>query len=171
MQNRVQRSWLIAPANDDARLAAAASSGADVVVLDLQDTVHDTKKHDARARVKAAISEMRARGSEVYVRCDPELLYADFAASVWRGLHGVVLPGLTTADEVREADRLLGEFEAARGVVRPPPMDDILEADDPRGPRAGAGDSPVPGHRSRQLGRRGSDNRQRQGAVGEPGAR
>ena len=134
MRNRVQRSWLIAPANDDARLTAAADSGADVVVLDLQDTVHETKKHEARARVKTAISEMRARKSEVYVRCDPELLYADFDASVWRGLHGVVLPGLTTADEVREADRLLGEFEASRGVVRPPPMDDILEADDPRGP-------------------------------------
>ncbi len=134
MRNRVQRSWLIAPANDDARLAAAADSGADVVVLDLQDTVHETKKHEARAGVKDAISEMRAHGSEVYVRCDPELLYADFAASVWRGLHGVVLPGLTTADQVREADRLLGEFEASRGVVRPPPLDEILEADDPRGP-------------------------------------
>ena len=134
MRNRVQRSWLIAPANDDARLAAAADSGADVVVLDLQDTVHETKKHEARARVKDAISEMRARGSEVYVRCDPELLYADFAASVWRGLHGVVLPELTTAEQVREADRLLGEFEAARGVVRPPPLDEIREADDPRGP-------------------------------------
>ena len=134
MRNRVQRSWLIAPANDDARLAAAADSGADVVVLDLQDTVHETNKHEARARVKDAISEMRARGSEVYVRCDPELLYADFAASVWRGLHGVVLPGLTTAEQVREADWLLGEFEAARGVVRPPPLDEIREADDPRGP-------------------------------------
>ena len=134
MRNRVQRSWLIAPANDDARLAAAADSGADVVVLDLQDTVHETNKHEARARVKDAISEVRARGSEVYVRCDPELLYADFAASVWRGLHGVVLPGLTTAEQVREADRLLGEFEAARGVVRPPPLDEIREADDPRGP-------------------------------------
>ena len=134
MRNRVQRSWLIAPANDDARLVAAAGSGADVVVLDLQDTVHETKKHEARARVKDAISEMRAHGSEVYVRCDPELLHADLAASVWRGLHGVVLPGLTTAEQVREADRLLGEFEAARGVVRPPPLDEILEADDPRGP-------------------------------------
>ena len=134
MRNRVQRSWLIAPANDDARLVAAAGSGADVVVLDLQDTVHETMKHEARAWVKDAISEMRALGSEVYVRCDPELLYADLAASVWRGLHGVVLPGLTTADQVREADRLLGEFEAARGVVRPPPLGDILEADDPRGP-------------------------------------
>ena len=134
MRNRVQRSWLVAPANDDARLAAAADSGADVVVLDLQDTVHETKKHEARARVKDAISEVRAGGSEVYVRCDPELLYADFAASVWRGLHGVVLPGLTTGEQVREADRLLGEFEAARGVVRPPPLDEILEADDPRGP-------------------------------------
>ena len=134
MRNKVQRSWLITPANDEARLAAAADSGADVVVLDLQDTVHETKKHEARAQVEDAISRMRERGSEVYVRCDPELLYADFAAAVRRGLHGVVLPGLTSAEQVREADRLLGEFEAARGVVRPPRMDDIREADDPRGP-------------------------------------
>ena len=112
MRNRVQRSWLITPANDEARLAAAADSGADVVVLDLQDTVHETRKHEARARVEDAISRMRGRGSEVYVRCDPELLYADFAASVRSGLHGVVLPGLTSAEQVREADRLLGEFEA-----------------------------------------------------------
>ena len=87
MEQRVQRSWLIAPANDEARLADAANSGADVVVLDLQDTVHETKKHEARARVEDAISQMRERGAEVYVRCDPELLYADLAASVRRGLH------------------------------------------------------------------------------------
>ena len=134
MEHRVQRSWLIVPVDDDERLADAASSGADVVALDLQDTVHETKKHEARARVRDAITRMRDSGAEVYVRCDVELLYADLKASVWRGLHGVLLPGVVSVEQVQEADRLLVEFEAARGVVKPPPIGEIREADDPRGP-------------------------------------
>ncbi len=134
MEHRVQRSWLIVPVDDDERLADAASSGADVVALDLQDTVHETKKHEARARVRDAITRMRDSGAEVYVRCDVELLYADLKASVWRGLHGVLLPGVVSVKQVQEADRLLVEFEAARGVVKPPPIGEIREADDPRGP-------------------------------------
>ena len=134
MERRVQRSWLIVPVDDDARLGDAASSGADVVALDLQDTVHETKKHEARVRVRDAIGWMRESGAEVYVRCDAELLFADLKASVWRGLHGVLLPGVTSVEQVQEADRILAEFESARGVVRPPPIGEIREADDPRGP-------------------------------------
>ena len=37
MNQRVQRSWLVVPANDKDLLAQAESSGADVVVLDLED--------------------------------------------------------------------------------------------------------------------------------------
>ena len=134
MRHPVRRSWLIVPACDDHRLAEAADSGADVVVLDLQDTVHDSRKHDARLNVRDAIDRMRAAGAEVFVRSDVELMYADLHASVWRGLSGVILPGVTTTDEVREADEILSDLEAKRGVVRPPPVGDVREADDPRGP-------------------------------------
>ena len=34
MIDRVRRSWLIVPANDDTKLSDAAISGADVIVLD-----------------------------------------------------------------------------------------------------------------------------------------
>jgi citrate lyase beta subunit len=44
-----------------------------------------------------------------------------------------VLPGVTSADQVREADELLSSFEAERGVVKPPPVGQVREADDPRG--------------------------------------
>ena len=96
MNSTVRRSWLIVPAHDEARLEQAAKSGADVVALDLEDTVHDSRKHEARERVRDAIGVMRDAGAEVFVRCDPELLYADMAASVWRGLSGVIP---TWADE------------------------------------------------------------------------
>lgn len=130
----IRRSWLITPAHKGDALSAAAASGADVVVLDLQDTVHDSRKHDARANIREAIGTMRDAGSEVFVRSDVELLYADLDASVWRGLSGVILPGIEDAAQVREADALLSKFELERGVVKPPPVGEVREADDPRGP-------------------------------------
>ena len=134
MNSSVRRSWLIVPAHDTEKLEQAAHSGADVVALDLEDTVHDGRKREARDNIREAISVMRDSGSEVFVRCDPELLYADIAASAWRGLSGVILPGLTDAEQVREADDILSQFESERGVVRPPPVGEVREADDPRGP-------------------------------------
>ena len=134
MANRIRRSWLIVPAHDDARVAEAAQSGADVVVLDLQDTVHDSKKHEARARIRGAIPQLCEQGIEVFVRSDIELLYADLHASVWRGLSGVMLPGVTRIEQVQEADCLMGELQAERGVVKPPPVGQVLEADDPVSP-------------------------------------
>ena len=134
MTYAVRRSWLIVPAHNEEALSSAAESGADVVVLDLQDTVHESRKHDARANVQRAIDTMRDAGAEVFVRSDVELMYADLDASVWRGLSGVVLPGVTSANQVREADDILSQLEAERGVVKPPPVGDVREADDPRGP-------------------------------------
>ena len=121
MNNTVRRSWLIVPAHDQEKLDQASKSGADVVALDLEDTVHDSRKPAARDNIRDAIGLMRSSGSEVFIRCDPELLYADMNASVWRGLSGVVLPGLTGAEQVHEADDILSQFESERGVVRPPP--------------------------------------------------
>lgn len=135
MTEQVRRSWLIVPAHDHDRLAEAAQSGADVIVLDLQDMVHDSKKHQARANVREAIPHLCERGAEVFVRTDIELLDADLHASVWKGLSGVMLPGVTTAEQVREADGLLAKLQSERGVVKPPPVGDVLEADDPVSPQ------------------------------------
>lgn len=134
MVDRIRRSWLIVPAHDDTRLAEAAHSGADVIVLDLQDMVHDTKKHEARRCIQEAVPRMYEQGAEVFVRADVELLYADLYASVWRGLSGVMLPGVTSIAHVQEADNLLGVLQAERGVVKPPPVGEVLEADDPVSP-------------------------------------
>ena len=134
MTYTVRRSWLIVPTHNAKALSEAADSRADVVVLDFQDTVHESRKHDARANVRDAIGTMRDAGAEVFVRSDIELMYADLDASVWRGLSGVVLSGVTNVGQVREADEILSKFEAERGVVKPPPVGQVREADDPRGP-------------------------------------
>ena len=135
MTEQVRRSWLIVPAHDNARVAEAAQSGADVIVLDLQDMVHETKKHEARANMREAIPQLCEQGAEVFVRADVELLYADLHASIWKGLSGVMLPGVTSVEHVQEADDLITQLQSERGVVKPPPVGDVLEADDPVSPQ------------------------------------
>src|SRR5260370_4854985 len=114
MGDRIRRAWLIVPAHDEARLEETAQAGADVIVLDLQDMVHDTKKHVARARVRETIPRLCAQGAEVFVRADIELLYADLYASVWRRLSWGMLPGVTSVAQVQAPDRLLAALQAER---------------------------------------------------------
>src|SRR5215467_13495687 len=115
MGDRIRRSWLIVPAHDEARMEEAAHAGADVIVLDLQDLVHDTKKPEARARIRETIPRLCAQGAEVFVRADIELLYADLSASASRARSGVTPPGVTSATKVEEADSLLAKLQAQRG--------------------------------------------------------
>jgi citrate lyase subunit beta/citryl-CoA lyase len=137
MEGRVRRSWLLVPADDPRRAPEAARAGADVVVLDLEDTVHETRKHQAQERLKDAIPEICDRGAEVFVRADPERVHVALKASVRRGLTGVVLTRVTSLEQVLEADRLLAEFGAQRGVGARPPAGKVVEADGPRGPEQG----------------------------------
>ena len=132
MPQDVRRSWLIIPASKPELIERSGSSGADVVVFDLEDMVHDSRKAEARARIKDGIGQARRGGAEVFVRCDLELLYADLEASVWRGLDGVMLPKVTRIDQIREAEATLAQFELDRGVVRAALAGEVNEADDPR---------------------------------------
>jgi citrate lyase subunit beta/citryl-CoA lyase len=108
------------------------TAGADVIVLDLEDLVHDQRKYAARANIREGIDRARRGGAEVFVRCDLELLYADLEASVWRGLQGIVLPKVTSVAQVREAEQLLARFEAERGVMQAGLLHEIDEFDAPR---------------------------------------
>ena len=87
--------------------------------------VHDTKKL-ARAHVRETMPRC-AQGAEVFVRADIELLYADLHASVWRGLSGVMLPGVTSVAQVPGSRQPPRTLQAERGVVRPPPVGEILD--------------------------------------------
>jgi citrate lyase subunit beta/citryl-CoA lyase len=128
----VRRSWLIIPADQTELVEKADTFDADVVVFDLEDLVHEGRKHAARANVKDGIERARRGGAEVFVRCDLELLYADLAASVWRGLQGIILPKVVSVDQVREAEDLLAHFEAERGVMQAGLVHEVNEFDEPR---------------------------------------
>ena len=57
-------------------------------------------------------------GAQVFVRVNPDFVYADGDAAVGPDLTGIVLPGVESADHVSDADAILVDLEKIHGVAR-----------------------------------------------------
>ena len=97
----VRRSNLLVPITDAERVNQAWRSDADAITLDLEDGVVETRKAEARGLVKEAIALAGQGGAEVFVRVNAALLHADLDASVWPGVHGIMLPRVASAERSR----------------------------------------------------------------------
>jgi len=112
------RSLLFVPADSDRKLARGLESGADALILDLEDSVAAANRATAR---RLAREFLEAHGSDRirrYVRINPlasGLALADLAATVAGRPDGILLPKCTPED-VRTADHYLSAFEAAVGA-------------------------------------------------------
>lgn len=90
----------------------ALATGADALVLDLEDAVAESAKAEARAAVGAAVGACGDRG--VFVRVNglsTPHWEDDLRAVVRPGLTGVALPKLESADEIVRVAALLDELE------------------------------------------------------------
>jgi malyl-CoA/(S)-citramalyl-CoA lyase len=120
---RPQRSELSVPASSERFFAKAAASGADAVVLDLEDGVAEARKDSARAAAIAALTTLDWGGKILSVRvngigtpwCHRDIV--DVAAACPR-LDRIVLPKSAEAFDIRFVAALLDGVEAARGGGR-----------------------------------------------------
>ena len=112
------RSLLFVPADSERKLARGLESGADALILDLEDSVAAANRPTAR---RLAREFLAAHGSERirrYVRINPlnsGLALDDLAATVGGRPDGILLPKCTP-DDVRTLDHYLSAFEAAAGA-------------------------------------------------------
>src|SRR5687768_7027848 len=113
-----RRSWLVVPASKAADIAAASSSGADVIVLDLVELVAEKDKPAARKAMRDAIGVTGKSGAEVFAQVSTEFLSADLEAAAWPGLAGVVISRAESAEHIAEAAALLDCLEEEREVAR-----------------------------------------------------
>ena len=123
------RSVLFVPGTRSDRFAKAFSSGADAVVLDLEDSVEAGRKAEARELVGKFVASLGPdTKSSVFVRINaPVSPWIDDDVDWLRGLHGfvdaVVLPKVEIAasvDGVADATpdrRVIPLIETARGVL------------------------------------------------------
>ena len=114
-QFRPRRSCLYMPGANTRALEKARSLPADMLVLDLEDSVAPEGKAEARATVCAAVKEGGYGHREVLIRCNDfasEWGREDLAAAIEAAPDGIVLPKVSTAEQVREVNRLLQEAGA-----------------------------------------------------------
>lgn len=115
------RTLLFVPGNRQRMLQKARTSGADAVVIDLEDAVPPKEKAAARKLAREAIRATSGAAPPVWVRVNnihTGLARADLMAVVRPGLRGVVHPKTDRPQDLRDLDVLLREAEV-RNKVRP----------------------------------------------------
>jgi citrate lyase subunit beta/citryl-CoA lyase len=113
------RSLIFVPGIRENMIEKARGLDADVIVLDLEDSVPPAGKEQARQVVRRAVPALAALGHTVHVRVNPVssgLARDDLAAVVCSELSGVNLPKVESAQDIRDIDVLIREQELEHGV-------------------------------------------------------
>ena len=122
------RSHLFVPGGRQELLDKAGGLSADVLCLDLEESVLPEEKERARGLVGAAVPKLAEAGKTVHVRVNSIQsgeTRDDLAAAVQKGLSGAVLAKTESASAVRQVDVLLREQELIHDV-RPGTVDLIV---------------------------------------------
>ena len=113
------RSLLFVPGIRQRFIEKAPTVPADLVCIDLEDSVAPAEKPKARTVVREAIPTMPRTGYRLFVRVnalETGLLEEDLDAVVSEHLDGISLPKVHNADIVRRVDAYLGFLEKTRGL-------------------------------------------------------
>ena len=110
------RSALFVPGNRPERFDKAMGSGADAVIVDLEDAVPMDRKEESRANVRQYLMEKKSGGIVIRVNSpDSGLLRRDLEAIAVPELWAVMLAKTETVAQVDEIDNLLSEIEGKTG--------------------------------------------------------
>jgi citrate lyase subunit beta/citryl-CoA lyase len=112
------RSLLFVPADSERKLARGLESGADALILDLEDSVAAANRGVARRQAREFLEAHGPERIRRYVRINPlgsGLALDDLAATVAGRPDGILLPKCVPAD-VRTVDHYLSAFEASAGA-------------------------------------------------------
>ncbi|TIM24394.1 MAG: CoA ester lyase [Mesorhizobium sp.] len=113
------RSLLFVPAHIPRFVETAHERGADGVILDLEDSVPQDQKGEARKRLPECVAKVGQKGASVLVRVNRGLraLAADLDAAVVGGVDALVLPKTDSADLVLEIANAVSELERERNLA------------------------------------------------------
>jgi citrate lyase subunit beta / citryl-CoA lyase len=114
------RSMLFVPGDSERKLVKGAGSGADALVLDLEDSVPAARLPIARTMVRDYLTANRDRlAQQLWVRVNPlstDKALPDLAAIVGGAPDGILLPKTTAANDAIMLDHFLSALETREGV-------------------------------------------------------
>jgi citrate lyase subunit beta / citryl-CoA lyase len=115
------RSLLFVPGDSQRKLEKGFQSGADLVIVDLEDSVAAANKAAARATASAVIQGLpREAAPKIYVRVNDlstGLTDADLAAMIAARPDGIMLPKCNAGADVSQLSAMLRVHEAENGVA------------------------------------------------------
>ncbi len=111
---RLFRSLIFVPGNNQRFLDKAKSLDADIVCFDLEDSVPDSEKAQARSLIQAILPNRSQFRSSIFVRTNSPLsgkIPADLKEVIRNGLDGIVIPKVNNVKELLKIERQLGSLE------------------------------------------------------------
>ncbi len=115
----VWRSLMYVPVNVEKYVDKAHTRGADVIQLDIEDSVPPTEKANARKLVEKNAARVKRGGADVVVRINQPLAMAvrDIEHSICPDVNGIAVTKVSGVSHVQLLDEMISELEQQRGMA------------------------------------------------------
>lgn len=112
------RTALFVPGNRPDRVDKAVNTAADLVIIDMEDTIPPPQKAETRPKVLEKLVEHRDRNITVRVNSlDSGFIEDDLNGLVTEGLRSILVPKVNSAAHIRELNSMLLAVEKDKGIA------------------------------------------------------
>ena len=111
------RSLIFVPGNNSRFLEKAKNLQADIVCFDLEDSVPDNEKANARKLIKSALKSRKSYGSSIFVRTNSPAsgkIPSDLKEIVQKDIDGIVIPKVNNIKDMKTIEKILSGLEKTR---------------------------------------------------------
>ena len=111
------RSLIFVPGNNSRFLEKAKKLQADIVCFDLEDSVPDNEKVNARKLIKSALKSRKSYESSIFVRINSTTsgkIQSDLKEIVQKGIDGIVIPKVNNIKDMKKIEKILSVLEKSR---------------------------------------------------------
>ena len=111
------RSLIFVPGNNSRFLEKAKKLQADIVCFDLEDSVPDNEKANARKLIKSALKSRKSYESSIFVRTNSPTsgkIQSDLKEIVQKGIDGIVIPKVNNIKDMKKIEKILSVLEKSR---------------------------------------------------------
>lgn len=113
----MEKTYLFVPGNRPDRFEKAIRSGADAVIIDLEDSVAIEDKDKAREFVKEALHELDVQAKKVFIRVNERksnFWKEDISMVTRYPSIGIMMPKVETQEDIRELNK---ELSSSQGII------------------------------------------------------
>jgi len=117
LMTQLFRSLIFVPGNNPRFLEKAKTLKADIVCFDLEDSVPDNEKTNARKLIKSALKSRKSYESSIFVRTNSPSsgrIPDDLKEIVQKGIDGIVIPKVNNVTEMKNIEKNISKLEKSR---------------------------------------------------------